>query len=191
MSGVDLHTHTTASDGTLPPRELVRAAVRRGVRVLAITDHDTTDGLAEAMDEAARHPPLTLVPGLEINCDVPGAEVHVLGYAVDHEAAWFQEFLRAQRAAQREPVLLRHHQVAQHRIRRHPLERAARLRDRSRERDVHARLAEQDSQRESAVTVVVDDENPKLPARGTPCTGRFGGASHRPVGLSSSQHRWA
>lgn len=98
MSGVDLHTHTTASDGTLPPRELVRAAVRRGVRVLAITDHDTTDGLAEAMDEAARHPPLTLVPGLEINCDVPGAEVHVLGYAVDHEAAWFQEFLRAQRA---------------------------------------------------------------------------------------------
>ena len=82
MSGVDLHTHTTASDGTLPPRELVRAAVRRGVRVLAITDHDTTDGLAEAMDEAARHPPLTLVPGLEINCDVPGAEDSVRRLAV-------------------------------------------------------------------------------------------------------------
>lgn len=97
-AGVDLHSHTTASDGTLSPRELVRAAVRRGVRVLAITDHDSTDGLAEALDEAARHPPLTIVPGLEINCDVPGAEIHVLGYAVEYGAAWFQDFLRAQRA---------------------------------------------------------------------------------------------
>jgi hypothetical protein len=95
--GVDLHSHTTASDGTLSPRELVRAAVKRGVRVLAVTDHDSTEGLREAFDEAARHPPLTIVPGLEINCDVPGSEVHILGYYVDHEAAWFQEFLREQR----------------------------------------------------------------------------------------------
>lgn len=97
-AGVDLHSHTTASDGTLSPRELVRAAVKRGVRVLAITDHDSTEGLRDAFDEAARHPPLTIVPGLEINCDVPGAEVHVLGYYVDYEAAWFQDFLREQRA---------------------------------------------------------------------------------------------
>ena len=96
--GVDLHTHTTASDGTLSPRELVRAAARRGVRVLAVTDHDSTDGLRDALDEAEHHRPLTIVPGLEINCDVPGAEVHVLGYLVDHEAAWFQDFLREQRA---------------------------------------------------------------------------------------------
>ena len=96
--GVDLHTHTTASDGTLSPRELVRAAARRGVRVLAVTDHDSTDGLRDALAEAEQHRPLTIVPGLEINCDVPGAEVHVLGYLVDHEAAWFQDFLRAQRA---------------------------------------------------------------------------------------------
>ena len=97
-AGVDLHSHTTASDGTLSPAELVRAAVKRGIRVLAITDHDSTDGLAAARAEAARHPPLTIVPGLEINCDVPGAEVHVLGYYVDDAAAWFQEFLREQRA---------------------------------------------------------------------------------------------
>jgi predicted metal-dependent phosphoesterase TrpH len=97
-AGVDLHSHTTASDGTLSPRELVRAAVKRGVRVLGITDHDSTEGLAEALDEAAKLPPLTIVPGLEINCDVPGAEVHVLGYFVDYGAAWFQEFLREQRA---------------------------------------------------------------------------------------------
>jgi predicted metal-dependent phosphoesterase TrpH len=96
--GVDLHTHTTASDGTLSPRELVRAAARRGVRVLAVTDHDSTDGLRDALAEAEQHRPLTIVPGLEINCDVPGAEVHVLGDLVDHEAAWFQAFLREQRA---------------------------------------------------------------------------------------------
>jgi predicted metal-dependent phosphoesterase TrpH len=95
--GVDLHSHTTASDGTLTARELVQAAARRGVRVLAVTDHDSTEGLREAIDEAARHPPLTIVPGLEINCDVPGAEVHILGYYVDHEAPWFQGFLREQR----------------------------------------------------------------------------------------------
>jgi predicted metal-dependent phosphoesterase TrpH len=99
MSGrVDLHSHTTASDGTLSPRELVIAAARHGVTVLAVTDHDSTDGLAEAMAEAAQHPPLTIVPGLEINCDVEGAEVHVLGYFVAHDAPWFQDFLREQRA---------------------------------------------------------------------------------------------
>jgi hypothetical protein len=93
---VDLHTHTTASDGTLPPRELVVKAVRHGVSVLAITDHDSTDGLAEAA-VAARDFQVTIVPGLEINCDVEGAEIHVLGYFVDHAAPWFQDFLREQR----------------------------------------------------------------------------------------------
>jgi predicted metal-dependent phosphoesterase TrpH len=73
---VDLHSHTTASDGTLAPRELVRLAARHGVRVLAVTDHDSTGGLAEAMDEARSVPPLEIVPGLEINCDVAGAEIH-------------------------------------------------------------------------------------------------------------------
>ncbi len=110
MSGrVDLHTHTTASDGTLTPRELVLAAVRHGVTVLAVTDHDSTEGLPEAMAEAAQHPPLTIVPGLEINCDVEGAEVHVLGYFVDYEASWFQEFLREQRAERVERV----HRIAE------------------------------------------------------------------------------
>ena len=88
----------------MSPRELVREAARRGVRVLAITDHDSTEGVAEALDEASRHPPLTIVPGLEINCDVEGGEVHVLGYCVDHEAGWFQEFLRAQREERRARV---------------------------------------------------------------------------------------
>jgi predicted metal-dependent phosphoesterase TrpH len=103
VAGVDLHTHTTASDGALAPRDLVRLAVRHGVRVLAITDHDSTDGISEALEEAASHPPLAIVPGLEINCDVARAdgrttEIHVLGYFVRYDEPWFQEFLREQRA---------------------------------------------------------------------------------------------
>ena len=101
---VDLHAHTTASDGTLTPRELVRLAARHGVRVLAVTDHDSTGGVREAMDEARGLPSLEVVPGLEINCDVPGAEIHVLGYCVDWEAEWFQEFLGAQREERRQRV---------------------------------------------------------------------------------------
>jgi len=107
--GVDLHTHTIASDGTLRPRELVVEAARRGVRVLAITDHDSTDGLAEAIEAAREHPPLTIVPGIEINCDVEGAEIHVLGYCMDYEAGWFQDFCRAQREERRARV----HRIAE------------------------------------------------------------------------------
>jgi 3',5'-nucleoside bisphosphate phosphatase len=102
--GVDLHTHTVASDGTYHPSELVAEAARRGVRVLAITDHDSTDGLAEAIATARAHPPLTIVPGIEINCDVEGAEIHVLGYGMEYEAAWFQAFCLAQRADRRARV---------------------------------------------------------------------------------------
>ena len=79
-------------------------AAKHGVRVLAITDHDSTEGIAEARLAAASHPGLTIVPGIEINCDVEGAggtvgaEIHVLGYFLDLEADWFQAFLREQRA---------------------------------------------------------------------------------------------
>jgi len=102
--GVDLHSHTIASDGALSPRELVREAARRGVRILAITDHDSTEALAEAFDEVTKHPPMTLVPGIEINCDVDGGEIHILGYFLEYEAEWFQTFLREQRAERKERV---------------------------------------------------------------------------------------
>lgn len=102
--GVDLHSHTIASDGALSPRELVREAARRGVRVLAITDHDSTEALAEAFDEVAKHPPMTLVPGIEINCDVDGGEIHILGYFLEYEVEWFQAFLREQRSERKERV---------------------------------------------------------------------------------------
>jgi predicted metal-dependent phosphoesterase TrpH len=102
--GVDLHTHTTASDGTYAPRDLVIEAASRGVRVLAITDHDSTEGLPEAFEEAERRRPLEVLPGIEINCDVEGAEIHVLGYLMDWQAPWFQEFCREQRRERRERV---------------------------------------------------------------------------------------
>jgi predicted metal-dependent phosphoesterase TrpH len=94
MSGVDLHAHTTASDGTLTPVELVREAARRGVRVLAITDHDSTEAVAPALAAAREHPPLEIVPGIEINTEVTGVEVHVLGYFLDHAAEWLRDLLR-------------------------------------------------------------------------------------------------
>jgi predicted metal-dependent phosphoesterase TrpH len=94
MSGVDLHAHTTASDGTYTATELVAEAAHRGVRVLAVTDHDNTDAVAPALVAAAAHPPLVVVPGIEINTDGDGGEVHVLGYFVDHEAAWLRDLLR-------------------------------------------------------------------------------------------------
>ena len=98
MSGIDLHTHTTASDGTYAPAELVREAVRRGVRVLAVTDHDSVDAVAPALLTAREHPPLEIVPGIEINTDDPGGEIHILGYFLDHEALWLLDLLREFRA---------------------------------------------------------------------------------------------
>ena len=94
MSGIDLHTHTTASVGTYAPAELVREAVRRGVRVLAVTDHDSVDAVVPALLAAQDHPPLEIVPGIEINTDDPGGEIHILGYFVDHEALWLLDLLR-------------------------------------------------------------------------------------------------
>lgn len=83
-STIDLHSHTTASDGLDSPAELVRKASRQGLSVLGLTDHDTVDGLAAAADAAAEAG-LTLVPGVELSTTVRGAEVHILGYFVDRD----------------------------------------------------------------------------------------------------------
>jgi predicted metal-dependent phosphoesterase TrpH len=80
----DLHLHTTASDGRLQPGEIVSLAVKVGLDVIAITDHDTVDGIAPALAAAEAFPSFTVVPGVEINTDVPHGEVHVLGYFIDY-----------------------------------------------------------------------------------------------------------
>lgn len=80
----DLHVHSTASDGTLSPTDLVALALERGLRVLAITDHDSVDGVNEAL-AAAKGTPLTVIPALELSATEGGHDVHVLGYFVRHE----------------------------------------------------------------------------------------------------------
>ena len=80
---VDLHLHTLASDGRLTPTQLVQLAARQGLRTISVSDHDTTDGLAEAMEAAQKFPGLRIIPGIELSADVPGDEVHVLGYFID------------------------------------------------------------------------------------------------------------
>lgn len=95
----DLHTHSTFSDGVLTPTELIDLAYRRGVRVLALTDHDTTDGLPQAFDAANHHSDLTLIPGIEMSTDVPGNEVHVLGHFIDWRDQEFQHKLVQLRAS--------------------------------------------------------------------------------------------
>ncbi len=92
-SRADLHTHSTYSDGVLNPKELVDLAYRRGVRVLALTDHDTTEGLPEALEAARAYPDLLLIPGIEMSTDVPGNEVHILGYFIDWHDQGFQREL--------------------------------------------------------------------------------------------------
>ncbi len=79
----DLHCHSTASDGALSPSEVVKLAYEQGVRVLALTDHDSTEGMAEARRAAERYEDFTLIAGVEMGTDIPGGEVHVLGYFVD------------------------------------------------------------------------------------------------------------
>lgn len=90
---VDLHLHTLASDGRLTPTQLVQLAASQGLRTISISDHDTTDGLAEAMDTAKHFPGLRVIPGIELSADVPGDEVHVLGYFIDPDNAELQSEL--------------------------------------------------------------------------------------------------
>ncbi len=76
---IDLHCHSTASDGALAPRELVMRAHQQGVKTLALTDHDTLEGLAEA-HQAANELGLHLINGVEMSCVWGGATIHILGY---------------------------------------------------------------------------------------------------------------
>ncbi|BBC93831.1 PHP domain-containing protein [Streptomyces griseofuscus] len=80
---IDLHCHSTASDGTDRPAELVRHAAAAGLDVIALTDHDTTRGHAEAV--AALPAGLTLVPGAELSCRIDGISMHMLAYLFDPE----------------------------------------------------------------------------------------------------------
>ncbi|HEX7558011.1 MAG TPA: PHP domain-containing protein [Usitatibacter sp.] len=85
MDNFDLHNHSTCSDGLLSPTQLIELAARTGVDAIALTDHDTTDGLAEAAI-AAQRLGVVLVPGVEISVSWGDTTLHVLGLQVDPEA---------------------------------------------------------------------------------------------------------
>lgn len=112
---IDLHTHSTASDGTDSPSDLIAAAVAAGLTTLAITDHDTTGGWAEASASvAALDSPFTLVRGTEFSCAHFAADgrrtgLHLLGYLYDPMA----EELRAERARLRDNRLGRGEQIVE------------------------------------------------------------------------------
>lgn len=84
MEFIDLHIHSNASDGSLPPVEVVRLAQERGLRALALTDHDTIDGLAEAV-AAGEQVGVEVIPGVEISARHPGGSMHILGYFLEYE----------------------------------------------------------------------------------------------------------
>jgi predicted metal-dependent phosphoesterase TrpH len=100
---IDLHTHTTASDGRCLPPELVARAAAAGVTVLSVTDHDTVSGCAEAA-AACAGTGISFVPGIEITAVLARADVHVLGYFIDMHAESLQRFLAAQRRSRIERV---------------------------------------------------------------------------------------
>lgn len=82
MKFVDLHVHSNASDGTFTPTEVVTIAVEKGLAAIALTDHDTIDGLSEAQAAAAGLP-IEIIPGIELSCVYQGEEIHILGIYVD------------------------------------------------------------------------------------------------------------
>jgi predicted metal-dependent phosphoesterase TrpH len=93
---VDLHLHTTASDGRCTPTELVARASAAGVTVMAVTDHDTTDAIVDVQAAAAARA-IEAIAGIEITAVEDGRDVHVLGYFIDPSDPALQEFLARQR----------------------------------------------------------------------------------------------
>ncbi len=95
---IDLHTHSTASDGIYTPTNLLQLAHKAGIRILALTDHDSTAGVDEA-SEAALHLAIDFIPGIELNTDVGKDEIHVLGYYLEYQRPEFQAILQVLRNA--------------------------------------------------------------------------------------------
>lgn len=113
MNIVDLHSHSNKSDGSLTPTQLVWMAVEKGLSALALTDHDTTDGLNEAMAAAADYNrqltegtlqplasgktpvPLEIIPGIEFSTEYEGKDIHIVGLYIDYEAPFFKEQIQA------------------------------------------------------------------------------------------------
>jgi len=91
-SRADLHNHTTASDGLLAPAQLIEYAVQKELACIAITDHDTIDGIDEAITAGEKYR-IEIIPGIEINTQLASNEIHILGYFIDWKSSLLQEIL--------------------------------------------------------------------------------------------------
>ena len=89
---IDLHVHSTCSDGTYTPAELISLASAAGLSAIALTDHDCISGIQEAT-KAAKHTDIEVVPGVELSCDYNGQEIHMLGLYIHPEDKVFSEKL--------------------------------------------------------------------------------------------------
>lgn len=92
MGFVDLHTHSCFSDGTFTPGELVDYAIEKGLNAVALTDHDTVDGL-DALMEYAKGKPIEVIPGIEYSTEYNQRDVHIVGLFIDHRTPVFLEYL--------------------------------------------------------------------------------------------------
>ena len=92
MKLIDLHVHSTASDGSFTPAEVTALAREAGLTAIALTDHDTVSGVGEAL-AAAGDFPLEVVPGVELSCLYKEKEIHILGLYIDHTDKAFLDFL--------------------------------------------------------------------------------------------------
>ncbi|MDE6663936.1 MAG: PHP domain-containing protein [Lachnospiraceae bacterium] len=90
MKQVDLHVHSNKSDGSFTPKELVDYALNKGLCAFALTDHDTTDGLDEAISYA-EDKPIEVIPGIEFSTEYEGRDIHVLGLYIQYKETFFKE----------------------------------------------------------------------------------------------------
>lgn len=113
MNIVDLHVHSNKSDGSMKPSELVGLAVKKGLSAFALTDHDTTEGIAEAANAASEYNrrlsngeigplpngqspiPLEVIPGIEFSTEYKKKDIHIVGLYINYEASFFKEKIRA------------------------------------------------------------------------------------------------
>lgn len=99
MKAVDLHVHSDKSDGSMTPAALTAYAAKKGLRAFALTDHDTVDGLSEALEAAKDYPDLEVIPGIELSTEYKGRDIHIVGLYIRYEDPVFRKHLADFRAS--------------------------------------------------------------------------------------------